>query len=99
MLDHILKTTDNFILGCPKKVRKEIGQFFTSKETAVFMAQQIDIPLVEKLYILDPRSGSGILSGALVDRLQQSPYLHLITLTCYENNSNILDLLKFIGPR
>ena len=38
MLDCIIERTNRYIGGMPKKERKKYGQFFTSKETARFMA-------------------------------------------------------------
>ena len=38
MLDEILDITDKYLNSKSKKERKKIGQFFTPKETAIFMA-------------------------------------------------------------
>lgn len=79
----------------PKSQRKKYGQFFTSKETAIFMASLFSIPIEkEELYILDPGAGSGILSAALIDRLQEYPSIQHIHLVCYENDGGILKLLQ-----
>lgn len=56
----------------PKAMRKKYGQFFTSKETAMFMAELFDISQNKsELKILDPGAGSGILSVALIERLDR----------------------------
>ena len=39
-------------------------------------------------------AGSGILSCALLERLEQINSIRIIELTCYENDENILELLK-----
>ena len=39
LLDFALETTKKYIEQMPKSQRKKYGQFFTSKETAVFMAE------------------------------------------------------------
>ena len=71
----------------PKSQRKKYGQFFTSKETAVFMAELFDIPVAKaELHILDAGAGSGILSVALIERLQAMTQLQSIHLVCYEND-------------
>ena len=38
MIDHVCAATVEYIDHMPKSKRKKYGQFFTSKETAVFMA-------------------------------------------------------------
>lgn len=93
MLDYILQHTNQYIEAMPKKERKKYGQFFTSKETAVFMAglYTIDDGL-ETLSVVDTGAGSGILSGALMERLAHSN-IKSVSLTCYENDENILELL------
>ncbi len=95
IIDHAIQITNEYIDQMPKTLRKKYGQFFTSKETAIFMAQLLNIPEEkEEISILDPGAGSGILSMALIDRLQEMPKLKRIILVCYENDPNILDLLK-----
>lgn len=78
----------------PKSLRKKYGQFFTSLETAVFMAELFTIPKQSVISILDPGAGSGILSIALIERLLNIPYVEKIELVCFENDPNILDLLN-----
>ncbi len=95
IIDHAIQITNEYIDQMPKTLRKKYGQFFTSKETAVFMAQLPNIPEEkEEISILDPGAGSGILSVALIDRLQGMTKLKRIRLVCYENDPNVLDLLK-----
>lgn len=38
MIDYVLNKTNEYIKIASKETRKRIGQFFTSKETAIFMA-------------------------------------------------------------
>lgn len=78
----------------PKSLRKKYGQFFTSPETAVFMASLFSIPSKKHISILDPGSGSGILSVALIERLQNIPEVEQIELFCYENDPNVMELLN-----
>ena len=95
MLDYIIERTNKYIDNMPKKERKKYGQFFTSKETARFMAGLYTIPEnLSKVRILDAGAGSGILSCALLERLEQIDSVQTVELTCYENDNKIIDLLK-----
>ena len=95
LLDFAICNTTEYVKKMPKDLRKKYGQFFTSKETAIFMAELFDIPSNKTtLKILDAGAGSGILSIALLERLQTFPHIQSIELTCYENDPHIVDLLK-----
>lgn len=95
LIDYVLQTTNEYIEKMPKTLRKKYGQFFTSKETAIFMAGLFDVPTAKhELKILDAGAGTGILSVALIERLQDVSYLQEVHLVCYENDSNVIDLLK-----
>lgn len=60
MLDYIIKCTNKYIASMPKKERKKYGQFFTSKETARFMAGLYNIPVDKsKVRILDAGADRG----------------------------------------
>lgn len=94
MTDYVFQQTTEYIDRMPKSLRKEYGQFFTSPETARFMASLFTVPDRRIISILDPGAGSGILSVALIERLQTEPGVDRIELVCYENDPNILDILK-----
>lgn len=95
MLDYVISKTLEFLEGMPKSVRKKKGQFFTSKETAEFMAQLFDFSnLSKKIEILDPGAGTGILSAALLDRAFSENLFSEIQLTCYENDLEVLPVLR-----
>ena len=95
MIDYIVKQTSDYIDQMPKTQRKKYGQFFTSKETAVFMAGLFDIPDDKsRLSVLDPGAGSGILSVALIENLETNSRIKHIDLVCYETDINVLPLLK-----
>lgn len=95
LLDFVVRATDKYIEKMPKTQRKKYGQFFTSKETATFMAGLFNTPAnKERLCILDAGAGSGILSVALIERLQSMPQLRYIRLVCYENDPKIAKILK-----
>ncbi|MCF0224113.1 MAG: Eco57I restriction-modification methylase domain-containing protein [Fibrobacter sp.] len=95
MLEEICQKTNAFIASMPKELRKGYGQFFTSIETARFMASLFDIPANEKsISILDAGAGSGILSIAVAERILQENKVIKVCITCYENDPNVLPLLK-----
>lgn len=95
VIEHIIQTTTEYIEKMPKSVRKKYGQFFTSKETAIFMAGLFDISTAqEQVSVLDPGAGSGILAIALLERLLQQKNVNKISLVCYENDENVLSLLQ-----
>lgn len=95
LLDYIEELTIKYLEIFPKTERKKYGQFFTSKETARFMAELFDVPADKsEIAILDPGSGSGILSAALIERLQKYINIKKISLVCYETNVNIIPLLE-----
>ena len=95
MLEKIIELTNEYIESMPKKERKKYGQFFTSMETARFMAGLYNIDEKKsKVSILDAGAGSGILSCAFIERLETIDSIQKIELTCYENDNNVLPLLK-----
>jgi len=94
-VDFVVETTKRYVEQMPKSQRKKYGQFFTSRETAAFMAGLLDLPENKKIIsVLDPGAGSGILTAAVVDRLQNIPSVETICLVCYENNGDVIELLE-----
>lgn len=95
MIDYVIDATSEYVERMPKSLRKSYGQFFTSRETAVFMAELFEIPQNQRaISILDPGAGSGILSTALIDRLQNFNDIDRVDLTCYETDPQIQELLR-----
>lgn len=95
MLDKIVESTEQYMEDMPKSERKSYGQFFTSKETAKYMANLFDIPKDKQhISVLDAGAGSGILTCAFLERLGQMDTVKDIEITCYETDSKILPLLK-----
>ena len=95
MLDYVIERTNDYINNIDKNERKKYGQFFTSKETARFMAGLYIISEnLSKVRILDAGAGTGILSCALLERLEKIDSVQTVELTCYEKDGNILRLLK-----
>lgn len=94
MLNKIIAQTTQYITDMPKQQRKQYGQFFTSEETARFMATLYTIPTDMPITsLLDPGAGSGILSCAFLEHLEQFPSVQEVNLTCYENDRNVLPIL------
>lgn len=95
ILEAICQRTENFILQMPKEQRKQYGQFFTSCETARFMASLFNVNIKsEILTALDAGAGSGVLSVALVECMDNIlGKNNTLKIVCYENDPNILPLL------
>lgn len=95
MLDTIIFNTTEFLNEMPKEKRKQKGQFFTSKETAIFMASLFNLSnLPATIEILDPGAGTAILSTALISRIISETQVQSIHLSCYENDSDVLPVLQ-----
>lgn len=95
MLESIIEKTSWYIENMPKKERKKYGQFFTSIETARYMASLFVIPKEqENISVLDAGAGSGILACAMIESLEKIDEIKEIELTCYETDENVLPLLK-----
>lgn len=94
MLNIIIDQTNKYIEQMPKQERKKYGQFFTSRETAEYMASMFsDLGKKEEISILDAGAGSGILSCALLEKVAQYSNIKKVKLVCYETDIKILDIL------
>ena len=95
MIDVVFSNTQNYINNMTKTERKEKGQFFTSVETARFMADMFSVKNVHgHVCVLDPGAGTGILSCALAEKLLLCSEVESIELTCYETDPSVLPVLK-----
>lgn len=95
MINEVIDQTKKFLESMPKSVRKKKGQFFTSKETALFMAELFDLNNVgEKIEILDPGAGTGILTAAVIEQIEHCKKIKTINITCYENDKSVLKALN-----
>lgn len=94
LLNSVFEETLKYLDSMPKSKRKEIGQFFTSVETAKYMASMFEKPRKSELSILDAGAGSGILTAAVIDRLQTDTVVKHIRITCYETCKDILLMLR-----
>lgn len=93
LLEYVINTTRSYLENFTKATRKHKGQFFTSFETASYMASMFSSFTGDEIRILDPGAGTGILSAAVVERLQKNDGLKAIHLTCYETDENVLPIL------
>lgn len=94
MIWTVFEESLKYLEQMPKEKRKAIGQFFTSPETARYMASMFTPQNKEQLSILDPGAGSGILTAAIIERLQDDYTVKHITVTCYETSEDVLPILK-----
>lgn len=92
LIAEVINNTQAYIDSFPKEDRKKNGQFFTSLETARYMASKAKVR--EKIKILDIGAGTGILTAALVERLLKSKKIKNIDITMYENDENVIPTLK-----
>ena len=92
MIKKILANTQQYITDNSKDERKEKGQFFTSVETARYMANGVKAK--ETISLLDMGAGTGILSAAVVEKLLRSKKTRNIIITMYENDLNIIPVLN-----
>lgn len=58
------------------------------------MSQMFSIPESSIVSVLDPGAGTGILSIALIERLQCYDHIIEINLTCYENDLDVIEVLR-----
>ena len=89
----VYDNTITYLRTVSKAERKRNGQFFTPARIADYMGNLSSIQ-EKTLHILDPGAGSGILSAALLDALLNKEGLTQINIDLYENNLDIMPLLK-----
>ena len=95
MVEAVAQATNDYLSRMPKASRKTQGQFFTGKDTARFMAELFSTEKLQgDVSVLDPGAGTGILSAAVVERLQGVPGIRHIRLVCCETDSNVREVLE-----
>lgn len=92
MLDSIMRNTNEYVNSFPKEERKKYGQFFTPVATARYMAALLQNHR-EKVRILDPGAGNGLLTAALIERLVANGNVREVKAVLYENDNHIQELL------
>ncbi len=93
-LNNVIEDTARLIDEIPKSERKSYGQFFTSESVARYMANLLNIPDTESLSVLDPGAGTGILSIALLERVEATDFQGSVTLVCYETDEAVIPTLE-----
>lgn len=95
MIKYIEKSTSEYLNRMSKNLRKSKGQFFTSAKTAIFMADMLDTSnCKDKVSILDPGAGTGILATAFIEKISCEHPNIFISLTCYETDATVLPILE-----
>lgn len=95
LLGDIQRATQDFVAHMPKTKRKQYGQFFTTVPTAQYMSSLFHVDTNKSaLRILDAGAGSGVLSASLIISIRDKGYKGAITLVCYENDVNIIPILR-----
>ena len=93
-LQYIERLTNHYAKEKSRKQKKDVGQFFTPSPIANFMASLADSKK-EHIKILEPGSGIGILSIALIEKLRKTnTNLTSIELALYENDASLLPYLS-----
>lgn len=72
---------------------KKMGQFFTPKEVALFMAAQFDIRGKE-VRLLDPGAGIGSLTAAFCEEVKKQPRQVSVVADLYETDPKVIPLLE-----
>lgn len=95
MIEQLYKMTIDYIDSMPKSIRKKYGQFFTNTNTAKYMSSLFDLNNInDTISVLDPGAGTGILSCALLERIDKETNVKKVKLVCYENDKNVLSVLE-----
>ena len=94
LVEYANNQTKRYCEANPASIRKTKGQIFTPPKVAEFMAGSFTIRN-EKIKILDPGAGTGILIAAICDRVVRENHRNLeISIDVYENDRNVLPFLK-----
>lgn len=93
IINRIYNTTLDYGRRVNKNIRKKIGQFFTPPSVAEFMASLM-LCNQTKIRILDAGAGTGILTGALCQRIIDNNNIGQIHIDLYENNEDVLPILS-----
>ncbi len=94
MLSLAVRNTKKLVRSKVKEENVRLGRYFTKKELAAFMADMLTLPEKERVLVLDPGAGTGILSAAVIERLAKGGTVREIVLDCYETAEAFLPMLK-----
>ncbi|WP_343274141.1 Eco57I restriction-modification methylase domain-containing protein [Lentibacillus songyuanensis] len=92
ILNRIYYKTLDYIKQVKKVERKKIGQFFTPPTVASYMAELMTYNQ-PNINILDTGAGTGILIGALCQKILNNDTITTIHVDLYENDENVLPAL------
>ncbi len=92
-LTKLINLSNRQFIDSEKHEQKIIGQFFTPPAIALFMAKQFSYNK-KHISILDPGSGTGILTAAICDRILTLGDKKNIDVHFYENDSFVLPILN-----
>ncbi|BBW98769.1 HsdM family class I SAM-dependent methyltransferase [Geobacillus subterraneus] len=93
LVNHIYDTTIDYGKRVNKSNRKKIGQFFTPPAVATYMANLMEHN-TSTIKILDAGAGTGILAGALCERILEQSNINTVHIDLYENDENVLPVLR-----
>ena len=93
MIEKIVALTDEYKKTNKKSVRKSKGQFFTSLNTAKYMAAKAARE-TERLSILDPGCGNALLAAAVIEHCIQNKKCFHFDVTLVENDEAVMDVLS-----
>lgn len=93
LLDYAGKLSDYYSNVRNADIRKFKGQFFTPQQVGKFMANLFEIDK-NKIELLDPGAGTGMLSCAFCDRLLDKEESVSLNIDAYENDPGLIPLLK-----
>src|SRR3989304_1155976 len=79
--------------GFRPREKKPEGQVFPPRQVSLFMADLFDIHQ-DKITLLDPGAGTGILSAAFCEKLLSRKKPVSLALDAFENDPEIIPFLK-----
>ena len=96
MLNLAVRNTGKLVRERSKSENVRLGRLFTKKDTARLMASMLKLDTKKNAYtILDPGAGTGILGAAIIERIcKECADCKQIFITCYENDTLFLPMLK-----
>ncbi len=94
MLSLAVRNTKKLVRLKVKEENVRLGRYFTKKEQAALMADMLSLPQGERVHVLDPGAGTGILSAAVIERLAKGGHTKEIFLDCYETETTFLPMLQ-----
>ena len=108
-IDHILEPPSNFsiqqaqkfAMSVSQKQKKKLGQFFTPRELATFMASMFDLDARKKIIrILDPGCGTLTLTCTLLEKIFSSKNsIEEVEIDAYDTDLMLVDVIQKVIKR